>query len=613
MALSLAGPADRYATEVLRDLWKTSTTVTVRGAHWGMDGIDAAPRPAGCILDTPPTMPEHEVLRRLGEGASSVVWLVRRRKDGALFAGRVTATPDTVASSDPASSSNQASPSGGVPGADVLGTGRLGRVARAIGPLALDHLARPRGDLVATCAVPEHQHRVTLMDYLPGGSLAQVVAARGPLGPGEMVTVITPLAQLLAAGHAAGFTHGDVSPNNVLFAVDGRPVLADWDLAGLPGRPGPPGAGTDGFRDPTVGAEDRLHPASDVYALAALAWFCLTGRVPGPAEHRPPLPVLLPGAPRSLALLLDRGMDPDPEARPDAGELARGVFTVTAPEPVDLHASAHASVRPELVTRRQTPAGGRPRRRLRGGLAQGTGPVPDRRERRDHVWVLARLGRERGDGRLAVGPGPTRRDPATGTVTGSRRGLHRSALVLLVGIVVITLAGAATLLTPFGAGWFTTTPERTPGPVAPPSGIALSTPLASASASDTDPVVAARVLTETRTRVFRDGNWDRLADLTVPGSSAAAADRAAATELVAGSGRLDGLSVQLTCGQRVRAPGLPDDRALVRICARFTAYRQVDASGRVVRTVKASTGQEVQLQLARSGGRWRIELVRGTG
>ncbi|WP_438816623.1 protein kinase domain-containing protein, partial [Tersicoccus solisilvae] len=306
------------------------------------------PGGGGCVADAPPEVPGHAVLRRLGEGASSAVWLLRRDDDGTLLAGRVLVAPFE-----------------GPAGTGPPGPGALGAAADALGPIGLDHLVRSRGELVGTCAVPGHHHRVTLMDYLPGGSLAQVIGARGPLSPGETVTIITPLAQLLAAGHAAGLTHGDVSPGNVLFTVDGRPVLADWELAARPGRPGASGTGTDGFRDPGVGATDRLRPASDVYALAALAWFCLTGRVPGPAQHRPPLPVLVPAVPPALAVLLDRGMEPDPAARPRADELARGVFAAATPEPVDLHASVHASVRPELVTRREGDA--RVRRRPAGG------------------------------------------------------------------------------------------------------------------------------------------------------------------------------------------------------------------------------------------------------
>ena len=64
-----------------------------------------------------------------------------------------------------------------------------------------------------------------LLDYAPGGSLAELVGSRRKLPVGETVTVLTPIAQVLGYLHAKGFTHGDVSPGNVLFTGHGKPML----------------------------------------------------------------------------------------------------------------------------------------------------------------------------------------------------------------------------------------------------------------------------------------------------------------------------------------------------------------------------------------------------
>ncbi|MEH0110104.1 hypothetical protein V6N00_10365 [Tersicoccus sp. MR15.9] len=584
-----------------------------------MDARDRGPADgAGCLRATMPELPGYEARRRLGEGGSSVVWLVRRRDDGTLVAARIeTATL----------------PSSGPGRADRAST--LGSAAAALGPIAEDHLAHPRGETIARCGLPDHRHRAVLMDHLPGGSLAEVVAARGPLSPGETVTVVAPLAQLLAVGHAAGLTHGDVSPGNVLFAIDGRPVLADWELAGRPGRPGPPDAGTDGFRDPAVTSEGLLRPAADVYALAALAWFCLTGRVPGPAEHRPPLPILVPAVPRELAVLLDRGLDPDPGMRPGAAELARGVFASAPPEPVDLHASAHASVRPELVTRMDAPL----RRRRRSIRADG--PGTSRAAARSWEPYAAR--RRDGGGPTAAPLG--RRS--------SPRPVVRRRWVLVAVLLAAALGGGAALATPTpGTGGALSRASRPPaarsstdptGSSAPTEVLRPSPALVSPRAvspgtnapasrspratgslptptspqpdpvASADPVAAARALTMARARAFRDGSWDRLADVTVPGSPAAAADHAAAAALIAASGRLDGLGIEVTCARSIAAPAESTERAVVRICARFSGYRQLDGRGALVRTVAASPVQDVDLHLTRSGGRWRIDRVQASG
>ncbi len=61
------------------------------------------------------------------------------------------------------------------------------------------------------------------MEYCPAGSAAAVVAARGPLSVGEVLTVIAPIAEALQFLHEQGMTHGDVSPRNILFTAEGKP------------------------------------------------------------------------------------------------------------------------------------------------------------------------------------------------------------------------------------------------------------------------------------------------------------------------------------------------------------------------------------------------------
>ncbi|KUM37585.1 hypothetical protein AR539_10110 [Arthrobacter sp. EPSL27] len=236
-----------------------------------------------------------------------------------------------------------------------------------------------------------------IMDYAAGGSLGQLVAGRGKLGAGETVTVLTPVAQALAYLHSNGFTHGDVSPGNVLFTASGKPLLADLGVARMVGdAPAAAGTGTDGFRDPAPVDAVRagLQPERDVYSLAALGWYCLAGRVPEPARERPPLPLLVPGVPAALAAALESGLSEDRRLRPTAAEFADAVHRSAVAAPVDLSVSVHPSVIPQLLTRRSLPATARERRaeklrslpralrRLRGiprgrpPLKRGDGPAP---------------------------------------------------------------------------------------------------------------------------------------------------------------------------------------------------------------------------------------------
>lgn len=209
----------------------------------------------------------------------------------------------------------------------------------------------------------DHPHVLRLIDVLEaehatvlvlqraaGGSLAALVGTRGPLDPGEVVTVLTPLAGALADLHARGLVHGDVSPGNVLFADDGRPLLGDLGVAALLGLPGDVHV-TPGYGDPAavVGAPV---PSSDVYALAATGWFALTGQPPPAVERRTPLRTLVPGTPDALASLVDAGLDVVPRRRPDAAAFAVASFDAVPAVPVRLVPTDPGAASAEVVTHR---------------------------------------------------------------------------------------------------------------------------------------------------------------------------------------------------------------------------------------------------------------------
>ena len=175
-----------------------------------------------------------------------------------------------------------------------------------------------------------------VLDQVTGGSLAHVVGARGPLTGGETVTTVAPLFGALADLHAAGIVHGELLPANILFRVDGRPVISDLGVAGLLERPACPVGGCSGFVAPELVAGAEPSPAADVYAMGALGWFCLTGLPPAPATRRPSLTTLRPATPPRLVEVLTSCLSPDPRARPSAGAAAVEVFDAAPAESVRL-------------------------------------------------------------------------------------------------------------------------------------------------------------------------------------------------------------------------------------------------------------------------------------
>ncbi len=101
------------------------------------------------------------------------------------------------------------------------------REVRILSALEHDHLVRAHAVVRLQAHEAASGGLGLALDYAPGGSLAALVGCRGRLGPGETVTVLTPIAQALAYLHGQGFTHGDVAPGNVLFTAHGKPLLAD--------------------------------------------------------------------------------------------------------------------------------------------------------------------------------------------------------------------------------------------------------------------------------------------------------------------------------------------------------------------------------------------------
>jgi hypothetical protein len=281
--------------------------------------MSAPDQPGTARAAEPPVVPGYTVEALLGRGGSGEVWRAVPRRGGPAVAVKVLVDGDPE---------------------------RQAREAALLGELDHPHLVR----VLEVVHQPRRggPPRVALvLELLAGGSLAALLARRGRLRPGEVVTAIAPVAAALAHAHEHGVVHGDLSPGNIVFTAEGRPVLTDLGVARVLGETSA-GEVTPAYVDPTVAHGGAPGPASDVFGVAAAAFHALTGVAPWNAAtpddtlqvaasgHLPDLAELAPDAPAELIAVVARGLAADPHDRGSAAAFALDLRHACRPEPVRL-------------------------------------------------------------------------------------------------------------------------------------------------------------------------------------------------------------------------------------------------------------------------------------
>jgi WD40 repeat protein/tRNA A-37 threonylcarbamoyl transferase component Bud32 len=290
-----------------------------RGGLLDLSGIPGNPLRHLDEPDDPPAdrapeaPPGYELLEQLGRGGMGIVFKARQ-----VRLGRVVALK-TIRSGDLDSATRRI---------------RFRTEAEAIA--AIQH-----PNIIQVHEILEVGDRLWLsLEFCGGGSLATRLAA-GPLAAPAAALLIETLARATHAAHDSGVLHRDLKPANVLFTAGDVPKISDFGLARrlewsdvtVDGAV----MGTPSYMAPEQARGDSsgLGPQTDVYALGATLYECLTGRPPFRAAtgtdtiweviHRDPIPPakLQPGTPRDLDTICLKCLEKDPSRRyQTAGELA---------------------------------------------------------------------------------------------------------------------------------------------------------------------------------------------------------------------------------------------------------------------------------------------------
>jgi hypothetical protein len=539
-----------------------------------------------------PVVPGHVLEELLGRGGSGQVWRARPRGGG-----------DPVA-------------------VKVLVRGDPARQVREAALLAeLDHPHLVRLHRVVRREVRSGPAEVSLvLDLLDGGSLAALLARRGRLRPGEVVTAIAPVAAALAHAHERGIVHGDLSPGNIVFTAEGRPVLTDLGTAGLVGEAAR-GEVTPAYVDPVVARGGAPGPASDVFGVAAAAFHALTGIAPWNAAdpggtlgvaaggHLPDLAMLAPDAPEELVRVVQRGLSADPHLRLSAAAFALDLRHACRPEPVRLPT-------PGVPDEALGETGRGPRTELthqvagRSGRAAHAAPVTAGRWARLRAAV-ARWRPEDGPWRSGLA-GPVLR----------RWAVSVAAVLVLAG----GLAGAAWAGASWGSGDAGRTapaagsgnvpadvdppPPAAPGPAAP--GSAPPPPAGEPVAGDLDGWASlVQQLYAQRSLAYATADSARLTGVYVPGSDLLQRD-ADQVDLLAEAGQsVLGFDPRVL---RVTAVTGGSDRVVVHLVDEVPGHRLVVAGrpgGARAQEVAGRGPVDVRMTLQRTADGWRIaEAIR---
>ena len=163
---------------------------------------------------------------------------------------------------------------------------RFLREVRIAGAIDTRHVVK-----VLDASTPDDALPFLAMERLHGKTLGELLRA-GPMTGAPLQAMVDAVGEALDRARDAGVVHRDLKPHNLFRCDDGTWKVLDFGVA-LLGESGTltrgAAVGTPAYMAPEQARGDTVDHRADLYALGAVIYRCLTGRVPFVARDTPAL------------------------------------------------------------------------------------------------------------------------------------------------------------------------------------------------------------------------------------------------------------------------------------------------------------------------------------
>ncbi len=249
---------------------------------------------------------KYDVVRTLGEGATSTVYLCRD-----TFANRDVAVKVVAQSA-----------------LQDLGSGKLMQrlfttEASLAGKLDHPHIVQ------IFDAAADDDHAYIVMEFVEGGTLQRFTRPDNLLGIGDVIEVVYKCARALDYASQQGVIHRDIKPANIMLKENNDVKITDFGSAAIAKAEATmiDGIGTPAYMSPEQHMNKPLNHQTDIYALGIVMFQLLTGRAPFKADNiaglayqvlnsNPPLPSeFRREVPLELDMIVIRALQRDTDKR----------------------------------------------------------------------------------------------------------------------------------------------------------------------------------------------------------------------------------------------------------------------------------------------------------